>query len=109
MEAKVYHALQPNFGFKGFKAQPKWPDDYVHVATVKVPEYYANPLDWVYEQTNTIRHMWTENPSIQWCRSPQERSTSVGDIVIIDGTCNYCDHVGWIPVSDSPASPDAKD
>lgn len=86
----VWHDKEPRFGFN---EKPRvFPDDFVKVAEVDVPE-----LDQAYELTNHIGSAWhranmaeveplVENP----------RSTSVGDIIVDrNNIVHICMMVGW--------------
>ena len=92
MNYKVYQANNPTFGFG---TQPKFPEEYTLVATVN-----ADGLDEVFESTNNIDKLWTQNENIVMLHklpTPNGiRSTSVGDVVVDEaGVAHYCDMVGW--------------
>jgi len=87
---RVYHAINPTFGFGD---KPSFPDDYELVATVE-----CAGLEDVFRITNTIDSAWTNNPEVVELHPTNRsgyRSTSVGDVVVVDGTTHYCDMVGW--------------
>ena len=51
---------------------------------VKVAEVLAENLDEVFRLTNTIDHDWQENEHVTPARPSQpERSTSVGDVIVL--------------------------
>lgn len=91
MIVKVFHKVDPNFSEAFFPVT-----DYKQVAWV----YYWGPprpevaLDLAFQQTNHIEEDWTKNKTLH-ATSPQ-RSTSVGDVIVIDDKDIYlCAGVGW--------------
>jgi hypothetical protein len=50
---------------------------YTHVADVEAP------LGQVFALTNHIDHPWTENPEVAWHTAAPVRSTSVGDVIVL--------------------------
>ena len=105
MEAKVYHAMQPTFGMDlTDRPKPTWPDGFQEVAILDIPDGMKNPLDFIYEQTNSIDNPWTHNMTVRWVAADKVRSTSVGYIVELDGRLFYCDSVGWKPINESPVA-----
>ncbi len=85
----IYHAKNPNFGFSIARPDPKWPEDYQLVAQVN-----TTSLEVAFQWTNTTDKPWWENAGVKSFVGPA-RSTSVGDIAILNGKVWYCDHVGW--------------
>ena len=95
--ARVYHAINPNFGFPSTKnPDPVWPLDFEIVAEVTVDgdtdEQFA--IDMAFEKTNTINCHWSLNPEVKAVKT-DARSTAVGDIVKINGHLYRCELVGW--------------
>jgi hypothetical protein len=93
-KTKVYHAIEPTFGFGPI---PAWPDEYVMVAEVDSDE-----PDAVYELTNTTNHLWWENLGVHPAFVGEGvRSTSVGDVLIMpDGKILQCADIGWDNITD---------
>ena len=91
---KVYHALDPTFGWGD--SDPAWPDGYVLVADVSVDD-----PDMAYELTNTIDNYWWENDKVdQNFVGDGCRSTSVGDVLVMpDGRVLRCASFGWADIS----------
>ncbi len=50
---------------------------YTHVADVEAP------LGQVFALTNHIDHSWTDNPEVVWHTAAPVRSTSVGDVIVL--------------------------
>ena len=64
---------------------------YVKVAVVD------GDLDEAFELTNTIHQPWWKNAKV----TPllvNTRSTSVGDVIVLDGKPWICDAVGWVEI-----------
>lgn len=59
-----------------------------------VAEVDANDLDKVYAYTQNIDSSWTKHPIIS-TNLPECRSTSVGDIISVDGQLHMIDMVGF--------------
>lgn len=85
--------------------QPNFPDDYKMVATIKksdVPDTLDVPgaqLEWIWKATNTVESVWFETfPGTVIGGS--HRSTSVGDVAIIDGEPYVCLPMGWQKLSE---------
>lgn len=74
----VHHAN--GHGFR-FEFEPGgWVTGQGEFQTVAVVE--AQSLDQVYEKTNTIECLWTENPQVKALpNGARQRSTSVGDVI----------------------------
>jgi hypothetical protein len=87
MAAKVYHFR----GIFGFDNKAQWPDNYDLVAEVE-----TDKLSEAFRLTNTIDNPWWENPSVEKkFLSSGCRSTSIGDIVEINGDFYKCAPIGW--------------
>jgi hypothetical protein len=95
MLMKVAHAKSPTFGLSAL--EPTYPEDFVIVAEVKVPEGQKPDPDWAFQQTNHINEdFWWENEGVTLIGLPNYRSTSVGDLVLMpDGEILRCESVGW--------------
>ena len=94
MKFKVYHAINPTFGFGD---RPKYPSDYKQVAIVE-----AEDIEEVFRITNHIDDNWENNPEVLEVIGNGHRSTSVGDIVVDEnGVVNRCEIVGWVKVPPS--------
>jgi len=64
---------------------------YTHVATVE-----AKGLDHAFELTNHIDKHWWENTGVELHVPAQQRSTSVGDVIVRDDGAKFlCAMVGW--------------
>jgi len=87
MKYRVYHAINPTFGFG---KKPEFPSEYELVATVE-----SAGIEDVFRITNHIDHDWTKNPEVIELFHNRPRSTSVGDVVVVDEKAHYCDMVGW--------------
>jgi hypothetical protein len=99
MKATVYHAIRMN----------PLPDTSVAVDLTKfkkvaeVEDGTTNKnamLNIAFRDTNHIDESWTENSNVTAFGDVNRlRSTSVGDLVEIDGTFVMCDVVGWVKVN----------
>ena len=99
MIARVFHAINPNFGFVSPEhPNPVWPMDYRHVADVEVGDYKTQCPENAFRLTNHIDTDWFFNKEIVWFM-PQSRSTSVGDIVEIDGMYWRVENVGFVSLT----------
>ena len=85
--AKVWHAKTPTFGL----SKQNFPTDYELVAEVDTDD-----LDIAFERTNTINRPWWENDRVKPLK--QTRSTSVGDVVEVNGKYHLCEMAGWTEV-----------
>lgn len=76
--------------------QPRFPEDYTKVAVAEYPRTDSDDqiLEKIWESTNTIDHPWFERFSGQVIGGPH-RSTSVGDIVVINDEPHVCVSIGW--------------
>ena len=84
MFAKVWHAKNPTFGL----TEQNFPDDYELVAEVN-----TDNLEIVFRQTNHIDYPWWENDDVKVIK--KSRSTSVGDVVEINGKFWLCETIGF--------------
>jgi hypothetical protein len=67
---------------------------------VKVAEVEAQTLDEAYFLTNTIDHDWQENDHVTAARPGQpERSTSVGDVIVLGDHAWMVDSAGFSEVT----------
>jgi len=101
MKVEVYHAKEPNFGFKlAHFPDPKWPDEFTLVAEINSPR--NNPfdaLDDAYFLTNSIDKPWWEHKSVH-AVVDRARSTSVGDVIIVDKIPYKVTMVGFEKIPD---------
>jgi hypothetical protein len=90
--SRVYHVLpgkkgDPIFGYK----TPVWPRDYYEVASVS-----SDNIEEAFRLTNSIEFNWWENAEVTALFSGGGcRSTSVGDVVEVNGTFHLCASSGW--------------
>jgi len=105
MIIEVYHADVPTFRTdepctfpKGFALVASMEIDTLHGT---VSEQSATALHIAFERTNHIDTAW-HKPEFQGRQVKVHvelpRSTSVGDVVVIDGLASLCMPVGWINV-----------
>lgn len=95
MTARVYHAIHPTFGHSSSdNPEPVWPNGYKHVADIFVNRSAC--LDDIFRLTNNIDNNWQDNKDkdIEWSM-PGSRSTSVGDIIELDGKFFKVQYVGF--------------
>lgn len=81
----------------GLGPAPAFPEDYHLVA--RVP---GDDLDHAYERTNSISCAWFRNEGVEVVK--ETRSTSVGDVVVLDGVPHRCISLGWGDL-EAPARP----
>ena len=100
IHAKVYHAKEPNFGMPAISPNPKFPEGYELVAEIPVPDTMlgTEQLDFIFHMTNSIDEHWSLNRQVKALKY-DARSTSVGDIVELNGIIWICANVGWIHVA----------
>jgi hypothetical protein len=84
---QVCHATSPTFGSG---EAPVFPDAYTLVAIV-----VGESLDDAYQDTNHVDCDWWDHTSVTLVGEPTHRSTSVGDVVVMDGVPYRCGSVGW--------------
>lgn len=88
---QVGHATKPRFGHG---EAPIWPDEYITVAIVDGDEPGV-----AFQKTNHIDGPWWGNEGVTLVGSPNHRSTSVGDVVVMnDGRVLRCESVGWAEI-----------
>ena len=111
MIAKVFHAKHMIVALSDdaviAAAKERGLQGYVHVACVEIPDTSRTPLEFVFEKTNTIDCDWTLNPEVV-SMAGRGRSTSMGDLVEIDGKVYVCLAVGWVEI-DISTEPSAHD
>lgn len=85
--AQVWHAKTPTFGL----SEQNFPTDYELVAEVP-----SDNLEVIFERTNTIECPWWENEGVfAIAKKIPCRSTSVGDVVIMNDEKWLCGALGW--------------
>jgi hypothetical protein len=88
MSSQIFHDKEPTFGLgEGSKI---WPDDFNLVAAVA-----SDDLDEIFGLTNHVNGDWTKNKGVK-ALVKTARSTSVGDIVVVDDAVYICLFVGWM-------------
>jgi hypothetical protein len=95
LKIQVFHVAdyQPGYGNTA-----KFPEEYRQVAEVtNVPEGtgHDTALERAFFLTNHIDYAWWENEGVDLVGS-QCRSTSVGDVVTVEGKPYRCEPVGWV-------------
>lgn len=80
---KVWHAINPTFGM----TEQSFPNDYELVAEID-----CETADEAFKLTNHIDRPWWEN-DLKVIK--ESRSSSVGDIVEIEGKILLCLDLGW--------------
>lgn len=91
----VWHARKPTWGSN----DPAFTqDNFELVATLE-----GERPDDGYEATNHIDCPWWENEGVTLVGEPNQRSTSVGDVVVVDGVAHRCLFAGWSLVSQEAA------
>jgi hypothetical protein len=98
MNIEVHHADEPTFRTSEACSFPK---GFTLVARLEVDtphgspsEQHATALDVAFQRTNHIDAGWHEAPGIE-CLVTRPRSTSVGDVVVVDGLASLCMSAGW--------------
>lgn len=87
MLTQIWHAKKPSFGM----TPQSWPNDYELIAEID-----SKSLEVAFEKTNTIEQPWWVNEGILGLIvHKRTRSTSVGDVVVIDGQAHLCENAGW--------------
>ena len=89
MIAEVWHATEDRF-FEDAS-------EHVHVADVELPNDMdvIDALEKAYMLTNHINIPWEENQNVTRCDEEKHRSTSVGDIIKINGKSWRVLMIGW--------------
>ncbi len=80
-----------------------WPLDAEHyslVADVEIPDGAtdAEACEYAYDRTNTVHRAWWTHEGVTLC-GPKTRSTSVGDIVVLDSGAFRVEGAGWSKVA----------
>jgi hypothetical protein len=89
MKAKIYHVKQPTF----------FPDNSLKLEDFDlVAEIDTNDVDKAYALSQNINDLWTTHEGVTPLKGLKLRSTSVGDIIEIDGMYNRCEMMGWATV-----------
>ena len=104
MKIQIFHAKEPNFGFGSIRPFPVWPDGFTHVADLELPfQDVMIALETAYQLTNHIDSPWhkSELPNIN-CLVDKPRSTSVGDMAVVNGVRYLCDSCGWLTMEKAP-------
>ena len=60
-----------------------------------VAEVDSDNLEEIFQLTNHIDHSWTQNKKVTVITKNKVRSTSVGDLVFVNGKNFVCESVGW--------------
>lgn len=85
----VFHATEPSFLPDAPKKE--FPADFTLVAVID-----CDNLSMAYQLTNNIEAPWTENAGVTVIGTGPYRSTSVGDVILLDdGTAKLCANAGW--------------
>ena len=71
-------------------ADAEFPQDYDMVAEVQ-----ADDLEEGFRLTNTIDSPWWEQDGVQLFVKPPLRSTSAGDVLVLEGVAWRCRMAGW--------------
>lgn len=82
---KVYHAKNPTFGMTNLS----FPADYELVAYVETDD-----KEKAFELTNHIHQEWWKNEGVKCLK--EARSTSVGDVLEVNGKLLRCENCGWM-------------
>lgn len=72
-------------------------NDYNLAAIVDVEEGVRTNtnLDYIYQVTNHIEESWTLNDDGVYPMGMRQRSTSVGDVIVLEDKCYLCAGIGW--------------
>ena len=106
--------LEEQFRADGWR--PKFPLDYQLVAIVRCDDCGPNELEIAFRQTNTIDCPWWQNNDVMFVLQELGcRSTSVGDVVVLDSVIYRVENAGWLvldewaenPVTPPPSQPKA--
>lgn len=103
MKITVYHANRMPDGYMYdahyHKAPPAFPAECVKVAEVEVPDglYPADACEEAFCLTNHIDCPWWENEGVTKMLLGPERSTSVGDVVVVNGEAFRVASFGFKP------------
>ena len=91
----LHDCIKPDF------VPPAFPHAYELVAVVDVEGPGDACLDKAYELTNNIDTNWTQNDGVVYCGPYDDghRSTSPGDVIVIDNNIWRCENAGWTPIN----------
>jgi len=95
MIARVWHAKNPNWTPLPGDPEPQWPNDFKYVADVLVADGQRDAADVAFQLTNHFDRAWWENDGVRKVVAREVRSTSVGDVVVVEGDVFKCESVGW--------------
>lgn len=85
---KVYHAINPTFGFGATKH--KFPEDFKFVAEIN-----SDNLDDIYNRTQNAFDSWVKGDGVISIED-SARSTSIGDVIVLPNGKRYeCKEIGW--------------
>jgi len=101
MIVKVYQAKHPNFGFTApDRPDPVWPDGYDLVAEVPVEtDDREAAFEVAYQLTNTIEHSWWLNDGVVVRKPTPIRSTSAGDVFVVNERVFRIENIGFVEIS----------
>jgi len=88
---QVWHEREPSWGH-GPKKQFN-EENFELVAKVE-----GESLGDAFQLTNHIDHGWHDNKEVTLLADSERRSTSVGDVVVLDGNAHRCERAGWSDV-----------
>lgn len=89
---KIWHVQHSTFGKHvwGEAKPPVFPSQYQLVAEIE-----ATDIDQAWERTQNITDAWTTHDYVLFRREPQIRSTSVDDVIEVDGTYHRVEAIGF--------------
>ena len=93
MQVQVHHVDEPTF--RADANACTFPTGFTLVATFTYVGSVDAALGWAFQLTNHIDHAWHETGLVE-CRVERPRSTSVGDVVVVDGSAHLCAPAGWL-------------
>lgn len=107
--AHVYHADDAYISSRGRAAcagEGVFPNEFDLVARVELQEELTTDeaLARAFNLTNHVDRPWWTNPGVTKVVSDDVRSTSTGDIVVIDDRAYRCESVGWYEALERPRS-----
>lgn len=108
MHARIAFRVDREAMAEIFSEEAKWRD--LGLSFELVAEVEGDDLERAFSATNHIDSDWSENPGVQVKTTASRRSTSVGDLVLRDGSTFVVDKFGFseLPPSCRPmaAEPD---
>jgi hypothetical protein len=90
--AHVFHAnteVVREAGRSAFHGEAEWPSEYTLAAIVD-----TDSVEEAYGLTNHVDREWWDNPGVELV-GPKTRSTSTGDVVVVNGQGYKCESFGW--------------